>query len=278
MAKQAADDAMGPARRRERLAELILAESRRAGLGAGSRLPTERQLANTLGASRTSVRHALAMLEAEGLISREVGRGTFLRQPPWPRGGRGGHGLAAAGPDGAPEPGGGRGPLAAAGAAWAPADAAGAPGAAGAAGAAGFAPADVMAIRRLLEPPAMRLVVAWATASDFAEIGRCLAGGERAASYEEFEVWDLALHRAIMAASHSPLLVTLYAVIEAARHNRFWGDLKRRSASRERQRAYQADHAELVAALRARDADRAAEAMRAHLSRVAGHLFGEPDT
>ncbi|HLI40114.1 MAG TPA: FCD domain-containing protein [Streptosporangiaceae bacterium] len=275
MAKQAADDAMGPERRRERLAELILAESRRAGLGAGSRLPTERQLANALGASRTSVRHALAMLEAEGLISREVGRGTFLRQPPWPRGGRGGHGLAAAGPDGAPEPGGGRGPLAAAGAAWAPADAAGA---AGAPGAAGFAPADVMAIRRLLEPPAMRLVVAWATASDFAEIGRCLAGGERAASYEEFEVWDLALHRAIMAASHSPLLVTLYAVIEAARHNRFWGDLKRRSASRERQRAYQADHAELVAALRARDADRAAEAMRAHLSRVAGHLFGEPDT
>ncbi len=267
MAKLAADAAMGPAERRERLAELILAESRRAGLGAGSRLPTERQLASDLGATRTSVRHALAMLEAEGRISREVGRGTFLRQPPWPRGGDGRRGPAAARPEAGPDPG-GRDPLAAAAAA----DAARAP------GAAGFAPADVMAIRRLLEPPAMRLVVAWATASDFAEIGRCLAGGERAASYEEFEVWDLALHRAIMAASHSPLLVTLYAVIEAARHNRFWGDLKRRSASRERQREYQAHHAELVAALRARDADRAAEAMRVHLSQVASHLFGEPDT
>jgi DNA-binding FadR family transcriptional regulator len=267
MAKVIADAAVGPAERRGRLAELIMAQSRQAGLGAGSRLPTERQLATDLGATRTSVRHALAVLEAAGLISREVGRGTFLRQPPWPGGSHGSRRPAAPGPEATPFPH-PRDPLgdsAVKGAAWAP-------------GAAGFAPADVMTTRRLLEPPAMRLVVAWATASDFAEMGRCLARGERAANYEEFEVWDLALHRAIMAASHSPLLTRLYAVIEAARHNRFWGDLKRRSASRDRQREYQADHTELVAALRARDADRAVEAMRAHLSRVASHLFGEPST
>ncbi len=132
-----------------------------------------------------------------------------------------------------------------------------------------------MTIRRLLEPPAMKLVVAWATTADFEEMTRCLAGAERAASYDEFETWDLALHRSIMAASHSPLLTRLYAVLEEARHSRFWGDLKRRSASRERQQAYQADHRELVAALRARDAERAVEAMRVHLARVAGHLFDE---
>ena len=257
------DTAVGPAERRERLAEFILAESRRAGLGAGSRLPTERQLATSLGASRTSVRHALAVLEAEGRISREVGRGTFLRQPPVPRGG---HRIGPTAADRQAARGtGDHGPHGAStvtDATWVP-------------GAPGFAPADVMATRRLLEPPAMRLVVAWATVTDFAEMARCLAGGERAASYEEFEVWDLALHHAIMAASHSPLLTRLYAVIEEARHNRFWGDLKRRSASRERQLAYQADHRELVAALRARDADRAVEAMRVHLARVAGHLFDE---
>ena len=64
-----------------RLAGLILAESQRAGLGPGSRLPTERQLALDLGVTRSSVRHALALLEAQGRISREVGRGTFLREP-----------------------------------------------------------------------------------------------------------------------------------------------------------------------------------------------------
>jgi GntR family transcriptional regulator, uxu operon transcriptional repressor len=236
--------------RRHRLADLILADSQRAGLGPGSRLPTERQLALEMGATRSSVRHALAVLQAEGRISREVGRGTFLRDAPprLPRGGADGAALAAA----------------TAGGSLVPPD-----------GAGGFAPADVMTIRRLLEPLAMPLVVAWATAADFKEMDRCLAGGDRAGSYDEFETWDLALHRSIMAASHSPLLAQLYAVIETARHGQFWGDLKRRSASRERRDLYQADHAELVAALRARDAERAVQAMRTHLGRVNSHLFGE---
>jgi DNA-binding FadR family transcriptional regulator len=260
-----------PADHRHRLAEVILDESRRAGLRRGSRLPTERQLAANLGATRTSVRRALTVLEAEGRISREVGRGTFLRAEPEPNAGDGAaNGQARSWDDVAEQylgPAGlgpaGLGPAGLGPAGLHPGDQV------------GFAPADVMTVRRLLEPPAMRLVVAWATAADFEEIGRCLAGGERAASYDEFETWDLALHRSIVAASHSPLLTRLYAVIEEARHGRFWGDLKRRSASRDRQHAYQADHAELVAALRARDADRAVEAMRAHLARVAGHLFGE---
>src|SRR5579863_788832 len=68
-----------PAKRGRELAELILAESGRAGLGPGSRLPTERRLAADLGVTRSGIRLALAALEADGLISREVGRGTFLR-------------------------------------------------------------------------------------------------------------------------------------------------------------------------------------------------------
>ncbi len=73
-----------PAQLRYRLAELILADSARAGLEPGSRLPTERKLAADMGATRTSIRQALAVLEAEGHISREVGRGTFLRRTPGP--------------------------------------------------------------------------------------------------------------------------------------------------------------------------------------------------
>ena len=138
-----------------------------------------------------------------------------------------------------------------------------------------FAPADVMTIRRLLEPQAMPLVVMWATARDFGEMDRCVAGGDHAASFEEFETWDLALHRSIMAAAHSPLLSALYGVIESARHAQVWGDMKRRSSSRERRELYQHDHRAIVAALRIRNADAAMEAMRVHLSRVAEHLLGE---
>ena len=224
-----------------RLAELILSEAAGAGQGPGSRLPTERQLATDLGVTRSSVRHALAMLEAQGRISREVGRGTFLRDLP-----------AASPAARAPSADGGR--------------------AADPAPAADFAPADVMTIRRLLEPPAMSLVVGWATAADLEEMDRCLAGGDAAASYEEFEFWDLALHRCIMAASHSPLLVALYRDIEAARHGQVWGDLKRRSSSAGRREQYQADHRAIVGALRARDSARAVEAMRVHLARVSDHF------
>jgi DNA-binding FadR family transcriptional regulator len=263
---EAADAAL--AGRERGLAGRILAESQRAGLGAGSRLPTERRLAAELGVTRSSVRHALAILQAEGRISREVGRGTFLRMPPLPLGeaGRAGEGRAG---EGRRSTEGGRG-----GAEDGP-PVRGEHAQPGAAPGQGFAPADVMAIRRLLEPQAMPLVVAWATAADFEEMERCLAGGDRAASFEEFETWDLALHRCIVAASHSQLLGTLYAAIEAARHGQVWGDLKRRSASRERRLEYQEDHRALVAALRARDSAGAVDAMRRHLSRVADHLLGQ---
>jgi DNA-binding FadR family transcriptional regulator len=75
-----------------------------------------------------------------------------------------------------------------------------------------------------------------------------------------------------MSASHSPLLVALYQAIEAARHGQVWGDLKRRSASREHREQYQGDHRAIVGALRARDSAQAVEAMRVHLARVSGHL------
>jgi GntR family transcriptional regulator, uxu operon transcriptional repressor len=252
-----------PAKRGRELAELILAESGRAGLGPGSRLPTERQLAADLGVTRSGIRLALATLEADGLISREVGRGTFLRDAA-------ASALAAAS----------RGDLGAAEAA----DGQGADGQGSGHQTAGppgrppapdFAPADVMTIRRLIEPQALPLVVLWATAKDFAEMERCVAGGDQAAGYEEFETWDLALHRCIMAAAHSPLLVALYGVVESTRHGQVWGDLKRRSATRQRRELYQEDHRAIVAALRARDTDAAVEAMRTHLARVAGHLIGE---
>jgi GntR family transcriptional regulator, uxu operon transcriptional repressor len=238
------------------LAELILAESERAGLGPGSRLPTERQLAVDLGVTRSGVRLALAALEADGLISREVGRGTFfsnaagqafdaLRESPDEVAGRAA-GRVTGRVTGYPAP-----------------------------AVTDFAPADVMTIRRLLEPQALPLVVMWATARDFAEMERCVAGGDQAVNYEEFETWDLALHRVIMAAAHSPLLAALYSVVESARHGQVWGDLKRRSASSQRRAVYQEDHRAIVTALRARDADAAVESMRTHLARVAGHLLGE---
>jgi GntR family transcriptional regulator len=48
-------------------------------LGAGQRLPPERDLAEALSVSRMTVRQALASLAARGMVERGVGRGTFVR-------------------------------------------------------------------------------------------------------------------------------------------------------------------------------------------------------
>jgi len=45
---------------------------------AAGRLPPERVLAEQIGVSRRAVRHALDMLEAEGRITRQQGRGTLI--------------------------------------------------------------------------------------------------------------------------------------------------------------------------------------------------------
>jgi DNA-binding FadR family transcriptional regulator len=47
-------------------------------LPPGGRVPTERALADLLGCSRHDVRRQLDVLENQGRITREVGRGTFL--------------------------------------------------------------------------------------------------------------------------------------------------------------------------------------------------------
>lgn len=45
----------------------------------GSSIPTEAQLSSDYRASRITVRHALDLLEQEGLLHREQGRGSFIR-------------------------------------------------------------------------------------------------------------------------------------------------------------------------------------------------------
>lgn len=51
-------------------------------LEPGDRLPSENELAERYGTSRPTVRRALALLKAEGLVTTEQGRGVFVRPRP----------------------------------------------------------------------------------------------------------------------------------------------------------------------------------------------------
>ncbi len=50
------------------------------GLRAGMKLPSERELSESLAISRNVVREALSHLVAEGLIEKKAGRGVFVRE------------------------------------------------------------------------------------------------------------------------------------------------------------------------------------------------------
>ena len=62
----------------QRIREFILASAADGTLAPGNRLPTERELARASACRATRCAAALAQLEAEGSITRHVGRGTFL--------------------------------------------------------------------------------------------------------------------------------------------------------------------------------------------------------
>ncbi len=219
-----------------KVAEDILATAARGSLRKGDRLPTERDLAAELQLSRTTIRNAMALLEDEGMVSREVGRGTFLRSDP-------GNGVISS--------------IYSSRRASVEID---------------VSPTDVMAARKLIEPAALASVVENATINDFDEMERCLRGSEGAVEYEEFEMWDLALHRAIIRAAHNPLMTTMYSLVEESRQGATWGNLKRRNDSPERRDTYRRQHRAIAEALRNRDGRAAREAMQCHLDTIEGNL------
>ena len=219
------------------VAEVVLRDAAQGGLGAGNQLPTERAIADGYGLTRSTVRSALAMLEAEGVVSREVGRGTYLRCEPLA-------GLVTLDSDAATA----------------------------AAMLNDIGPFDVMAARQAVEPMSLHVAVAEATEADFEEIARCVDGCERAPDYEAFETWDLAFHRSLVEATHNPLLLRMYNLIEAARQGDLWGSMKRRGDSTERRRLSYLQHVAIFDALRNRDGRAAQEAMTAHLDYVVNFL------
>src|SRR5919199_3033937 len=63
------------------LADLLRRQIDSGELGPGEPLPSELRLAQEYGISRTTVRQAIAQLRAEGLVTVERPRGTFVRVP-----------------------------------------------------------------------------------------------------------------------------------------------------------------------------------------------------
>ena len=111
--------------------------------------------------------------------------------------------------------------------------------------------------------------------ADFERMETCLDKAERAASLDEFEMWDAALHQALATATHNRFVTRVLDMVAAVREQSEWGKLKDRIVTPERRLKYQEEHRAIVQALKARDAERARVSLLAHLQHARRNLFGD---
>lgn len=201
---------------------------------AGHRIPTERALSEQFGISRSTVRRVLLEFKRKRLITQTVGSGTYVAEQVQQL-------LAELAPPPSTHT---------------------------------ATPAELMSARMVLEPALIDMVIANATAADFARMDDCNQRAEAATTLEDFERWDAALHEAIAEAAHNGFIGGVFRLMNQVRAQGEWGAMKRRSATPERRLAYQREHRALVAALKERDAERARALCVAHLVHVRTNMLG----
>lgn len=201
----------------------------------GDRLPSERALGERLRVSRATVRQALKVLEASGLIEIRVGSrgGAFVIDPPWTRVASGLADLVTL---------------------------------------SALTAVELAEARQVIEVGIVPLVVARATVRDIAELRGMLDRNSVAVTNGEFGMSMSALfHVRVVACAHNaaverlvrsvrgPLLMSL----RKAHVARVAAPMTRRGVI---------DHRALVDAIAARDIARATDIMRSHLERTAARL------
>lgn len=201
--------------------------------GADTQLPPERSLSRQMGVGRRALRRALEVLEAEGRLWRQQGKGTFVGpRPPYTE-----MSLEALSDGTNPleimearleiEP----------------------------------ALARLAALRASNGDVERLKHLANKTASS--------ADGDM----DSRELWDGAFHRAIAEAAGNSLLFVFFDIMNRIRQDPTWRRLREQARSRPGQRNYVNQHSRVVEAIAARDGGAAEQAMREHLETVRESLL-----
>lgn len=204
------------------------------GAAPGERLPPERRLSETLGISRGELRKAMMALEAEGIVERHVGRGTFLCE--------------ASPPDTSYEP-----FLAQLSDVT--------------------SPHDAMMARLSLEPEIAGHAAVHASQRHLAEAKNLANGMREVNSWQEYEKLDARLHELIAIATGNPLLVELHRIVNAVRVSVVWSVLEIPQGGPPEDYHSFSEHDEIITALEKRDRNAARTAMRNHLKSVRATLL-----
>jgi GntR family transcriptional regulator, transcriptional repressor for pyruvate dehydrogenase complex len=218
----------------ERVSQVIVDQikllMREGKLISGDRLPSERDLCQRFGVSRVTVREALRVLEATGLIEIRVGAhgGAFVASPTMQRLGEGLAGLMAL---------------------------------------SSLTPGDVTEARTVIELGILPFVVERATEADIANLRRMVEEGHDALDRNAYTM-DLsaAFHVGVATSAHNPAIESLVQSF----HGPMLLSLRQaRDVEPAMGRKGTEEHAALVDAIEKRDVEAAIQVMTTHLGRTA---------
>jgi DNA-binding FadR family transcriptional regulator len=134
-------------------------------------------------------------------------------------------------------------------------------------------PREIMEARLAFEPELARLAAFRGTARDFAEMDQCVDKMRSATRWEYWEQQDTRLHRCIAQAAKNELLLAMFEMMADLKS--IWGRLREEPDMPARVQKSTQEHAEIVRALRDRDAEGASQLMRTHLHNVRRSVFGD---
>jgi DNA-binding FadR family transcriptional regulator len=225
--------------RTQRLYEQIAAQIedlvRQGEFKPGDRLPSEAELARTLGVSRPSVREAMIALETAGLVEVLTGSGTFVREVapahlslPWVKGSEPGPGLL-----------------------------------------------EQFQTRQIIEPELAALAAKVATEKEVATLGVIVDRMERKLGTQESLHPDhFEFHVALAQASGNLILAGVMRTLFVSYDDPMWSTLRTRAYMVDNLRKGIAFRRNLVTALTQHDASEARRVVRRHLDRLYTLYFG----
>jgi DNA-binding FadR family transcriptional regulator len=213
------------------VAESLFARIRAEEFPIGSRLPSERHLANELGVARNTVREALDLLEECWIIRRRAGSGSFITYQP-----------VADAP--------GTGSLAVLNGQVSEST----------------SPLELQVVRGIIEPEMARLAVINMAPRDIEQLRHILEKMELIQTDSEaFARAEEEFHMQIARGTDNPLLIAIYELIIEVRRQAHWAAHRRQALSPNRIREYQSRHRSLFEAIELRDMETAVEYVKLHL-------------
>ena len=136
-------------------------------------------------------------------------------------------------------------------------------------------PVKMVRARLAIEPAIAREAAINASAEAVARLKQAEERAARATSWVEYEAQDDLFHRALAEATDNILLLALFDRLNDTRRAVAGGNVVRDTTRPPAGHSSFAEHREIVAAIEARDPQRAFEAMRRHIGSVSARLFGE---